>query len=484
MSAGLDRRRLLQGLGAAAAVSSLPGSLACAGKKTGGTGGGGGRRPNILFVSIDDLNDWVGILGGHEQARTPNIDRLARRGMSFTNAHAAAPACNPSRTAVLTGIRPSTSGVYDNDQPWRRALPNAVTLPQHMRTLGYRTIGCGKVFHNGDPQSWDLAWPDGCTWPSDRKRAWPKGKPANGIPGSGSFDWGASRARSDNKHSDDRVADWVIDQLGKKQDQPFFLACGFFRPHLPWYVPQSWFDQYPLGRIVLPTVKSDDLDDIPAAGRRLARIEDHERIVGSGKWAEAVQAYLASLSFADHQLGRILDALNDSGEKADTIVVLWSDHGWSLGTKFHWKKFALWEECTRVPLVIAAPGLTTKDSSSAQPVNLLDLYPTICDLAGGATPGACEGESLMPLLQNPGGSRETPAVTTHQRNNHAVRSRQYRYIRYADGSEELYDHSQDPHEWRNLASDNRYDDVRRSHAAWLPRVNAGAAPTGTHRCKR
>ncbi len=481
----IDRRKLLQGLSATAASTALgSGALSCAGKSGKVAAAADASRPHILFISIDDLNDWVGILGGHEKVSTPNVDRLARRGMSFQNAHCAAPACNPSRTSTLTGIRPSTSGVYGNDQPWRRALPDAATLPQHLRTLGYRTLGCGKIFHVGDPQSWDEAWPDGCTWPDNGKRALPKDKPANGIPGSKNFDWGASRSKRDGVHSDDRVADWVIKQIEKDWDQPTFLGCGFFRPHLPWYVPQSWFDAFPRDEVVLPAVTPNDLDDIPAAGRRMARIEDHERIVNSGKWKDAVQAYMASCAFSDHQLGRVLDALHDSGKQRDTIVVLWSDHGWALGTKFHWKKFALWEECTRIPMVIAAPGLTTKASSSKGAVSLLDLYPTIVELAGGTSPDVVEGDSLVPLLRDPGMSWERPAVMTWGRNNHAVRGQRYRYIRYADGSEELYDHQVDDNEWRNLAGDDRYADVIASHAAWLPKVNAPDAPTGIHRCKR
>ncbi|MCK6503708.1 sulfatase [Myxococcota bacterium] len=470
----LSRRSLLAGTvatGAAAALSPL--SLAGKGK------------PNVLFISIDDLNDWGGVLGGHPQAKTPFLDRLASRGVSFTNAHCPAPVCNPSRVAVLTGKRPSTSGVYDNHQALRRAMPDVATLPQHLRTHGYTVMGAGKVFHAGDPQSWDDYDPkDGCGRPPDAGSASPrqKDKPANGIAGSGSFDWGPGRSENDGKYSDDRVADQVIKWLKKDHDQPFFIAAGLFRPHLPWYVPQAYFDMYPLDRVVLPVVKPDDLDDVPEAGRRLARIADHERITKAGKWAHAVQAYLASLTFADAQLGRILDAVVDSDRSKDTIIVVWSDHGWSLGEKQHWKKFALWEECTRVPLVFKVPGLTEKGTTCGRPVGLIDLYPTLLDLCGVPQRANLDGQSLVPLLTDPGAAWERPALTTHGAGNHALRSERWRYIRYADGSEELYDHDADPNEWTNLAQDGRHAAAKAALAAWLPSSDAAPAPQGGEVC--
>lgn len=470
----LTRRTLLAGAAASTAAAALS-PLALAGKS----------KPNVLFISIDDLNDWSGLLGGHPQARTPYLDRLADHGLSFENAHCPAPVCNPSRVAVLTGKRPSTSGVYTNQNPLRRAMPDIATLPQHMSSHGYKSFGCGKIFHAGDPASWDVHSPsDGCGRPPDAGRASPKRgtRPQNGIKGSGSFDWGPGRADRDGKYSDDRVADQVTRWLKQKHDQPFFIGCGFFRPHLPWFVPQSYYDLYPLDSIQLPTVKADDLDDVPAAGRAMARRADHQRITAAGKWKEAVQGYLASLSFADAQLGRVLDALVDAGLAQDTIVIVWSDHGWSLGTKEHWKKFALWEECTRVPLVIKVPGVTGQGVTCRRPVNLIDLFPTILDLCGVEQRGGLDGQSLVPLIQSPSAAWAQPSLTTHERGNHALRSERWRYIRYADGSEELYDHDSDPNEWTNLAGDSRHQQIKTDLARWFPTSDAPKAPTGAHPC--
>ena len=278
------------------------------------------------------------------------------------------------------------------------------------------------------------------------------------------------------------MADWVIKQLKRKQDQPFFLGCGFFRQHLPWFVPQKYFDMYPLNKIVLPTVMENDLDDIPASGKRMARIEQHQEIVKQGIWASAVQAYLASLTFADVQLGRVLSALADSDHARNTIVVAWSDHGWSLGEKMHWKKFALWEECTRIPLVIKAPGVTTKGSRTGRAVSLVDVYPTLCELAGIDGRPKLEGNSLVPLIKDPSASWSGVALTTQGRRNHAVRDDRYRYIRYADGGEELYDHKSDPHEFDNLAKKGLGGDVIARLKAHLPKEDAAEVPDGREAC--
>lgn len=459
----LPRRRFLQGLGAAALGALAPAA-------------GADEPPDVLFVAIDDLNDWVGVLGGHVQARTPNIDRLAARGTLFTNAHCAAPLCNPSRTALLTGRRPSTTGIYQNPQPFRPVMPDVVTLPEAFGRAGWRTQACGKIFHRGDPGAFEVVSPDACTLPRPGKGWRPRRTPANGLDLRGHFDWGRAASDDDATQSDARVADQVIDWLGTPGRGPRFLACGFFRPHLPWYVPGRWFDAYPLRDIVLPVVKPDDLDDVPATGRRLAKIQDHARIVAGDQWAAAVQGYLASLSFADEQLGRVIDALDRSPRAARTVIVLWADHGWSLGEKQHWKKSALWEECTRVPLVVVAPGVTRPGTTSARAVNLLDVYPTLVELCGVPAPDGLEGESLVPLLHDPAAPRPTPSLTTHQRGNHALRDDRWRYIRYADGGEELYDHASDPHEWVNRADDPTAAGPKARLARFLPRTDAPDAP--------
>jgi len=460
------RRAVLQGLAATALASATPDALA------------GRRRPNVLFISIDDLNDWVGILGGHPQARTPNITRLARRGMAFENAHCAAPACNPSRTAVLTGLRPSTSGVYGNDQAWRPVLPKAVTLPQLFRRNGYTAVGSGKVFHFGDPSSWDAYHPDACERPPDRPRATPSDSALVNIE---SIRFGPSRASRDGVMSDRHVARFIESELGRKHDGPFFLACGFFKPHLPWHVPEKYYDLHPLDGIVLPEVEPGDLDDIPEAGRRMARVQTHRALVRKKAWRAAVQGYLAALSFADAMLGRVLDALDASAYRDDTVVVLWSDHGWALGEKFHWKKFALWEECTRVPLVFSGPGV--EKGLCRRPVNLVDIYPTLAELCRLSAPARLDGASLVPLLQDSRAAWDRPSLTTHGHGNHALRDERWRYIRYADGSEELYDHDSDPSEFRNVASRPELADVKARLAAHLPTVDSPPAPHQRGTCR-
>ena len=429
-----------------------------------------GGRPNVLFIAVDDLNDWIGVLHGHPQSMTPHVDALAARGMLFTHAYCAAPACNPSRAALMCGIRPSTSGVYHNPDPWRKALPHAVTLAQHFMANGYIALGAGKIFHGAfpDPPSWNEYYPSKTrTRPDDPL---PQGRPLNGIPKTAHFDWGPVDV-TDSEMGDAKVVDWISEQLQRKFDKPFFMACGLYRPHLPWYVPRKYFDQYPLDQIQLPLVIENDLDDIPRAGRRIAAPQgDHARVLAHHQWHAAVQGYLASIAFADQQIGRLLAALDRSPYAGNTIIVFWTDHGWHLGEKQHWRKFALWEEATRTPVVLVAPGVKP-GARCERPVNLVDIYPTLIDLCQLSPREGLEGHSFKPLLENPQTPWQRPSLTTHGRNNHALRSERFRYIRYADGSEELYDHQQDPNEWHNLASDPDYAHVKQDFAQWLPTRN-------------
>jgi arylsulfatase A-like enzyme len=431
-------------------------------------------KPNVLFIAIDDLNDWVGALGGHPDVKTPNIDRLAEKGMLFTNAHCPAPLCNASRAAVMTGIRPSTSGIYRNANPWRESplLKNAVTLPQYFKSKGYVSLGSGKIYHDRfpDADSWDEFWPSKQQQRPDDPI--PGNRPLNGIPDTKHFDWGPVDAQA-GEMGDSKVAEWVIGQLNKKHDKPFFLACGFFRPHLPWYVPIKYFDLYPLEDVDLPEICEDDLDDIPEMGKKFARPDrDHAKVIKYGQWRKAVQSYLASISFVDECVGRVIDALENSDYEKNTVIVLWSDHGWHLGEKLHWRKFALWEEATKNVLMFKAPDIIQSGSRSNAAVNLLDIYPTLLDLCDLQPKPGLEGVSLLPLLKDPGVEWERPSITTFYHNNHSVRSKRWRYIRYADGTEELYDHSIDKQEWNNLAEQEKYTDVKKELAQWLPKVNA------------
>jgi arylsulfatase A-like enzyme len=437
------------------------------------------RPRNVLFIAVDDLNDWIGCLGGHPQAYTPNLDRLAARGVLFTNAHCTAPLCNPSRASLMTGVRPSTSGVYDNGQPMRKSpvLREVPTLPQHLRNHGYAVLGAGKIFHGAypDPPSWDEYFP------SQRKNKpddpMPPNRPLNGLPKPAHFDWGPVNV-TDADMGDSQVVDWTISQLEKRWSQPFFLACGLFRPHLPWYVPPRYFDRFPLNAIVLPRVNSDDLDDVPPIGREFARPEgDHRKVVEHRQWREAVQGYLASIAFMDGMLGRLIDAFDRSPQAAQTTIVLWSDHGWHLGEKLHWRKFTLWEEATRSVLLMVAPGVTQPKRRCARSVSLLDIYPTVCELCAAPRAPHLEGISLLRLLGDPEADWDCPAVTTYFQYNHAVRSERFRYIRYRDGGEELYDHQTDPEEWNNLAGNPSYAAIKERLKGYLPRVNA---PASTH----
>ena len=457
-----SRRAFLTTLASAAA---LPGALKS-------------KPKNVLFIAVDDLNDWIGCLGGHPDVKTPNIDRLAAKGMLFTKAYCAAPSCNPSRASLMTGIRPSTSGVYENRQPMRQSsvLKDAVTMPSHFAAHGYRVVGGGKIFHGSfpDPASWQEYFPS--QEKNQPPNPLPEGRPVNGMPRTAHFDWGPVPV-ADSEMGDSKTVDWAMKELNEKHDKPFFLACGIYRPHLPWYVPQKYFEMYPADKITLPAVKDDDLDDVPAVGKHLAiRSGDHKKVIEYGQWRKAVQGYLASISFADACVGRLLDALDRSPHASNTIVVLWSDHGWSLGEKLHWRKFALWEEATRNVLIMSVPGMTKAGSKCARTVDSMHIYPTMIELCGLSPKKELEGKSFVSLLQSPAAKWDLPAITTYERNNHSVRSERWRYIRYHDGGEELYDHSNDDLEWNNLAGKPEFSQVKEEHARWLPKVNAMDSP--------
>ena len=290
------------------------------------------------------------------------------------------------------------------------------------------------------------------------------------------FDWGPLDVPVEQM-GDWQVADWVIGQLGKQHEKPFFLGCGFFKPHLPWHVPRKYFDMYPPDKITLPNVKEDDLDDVPPIGKHMALKEgDHASVLEHNEWRHAVQGYLACISFVDDCVGRVIAALDKCPHRDNTIVVLWSDHGWHLGEKLHWRKFSLWEEATHNMLTIVAPSVTSPGGRCPATVNLLDIYPTLVDLCGLDAKKELEGNTLLPMLKYPQAKWDRPTLTTHERNNHSVRSDRWRYIRYKDGTEELYDRSIDEMEWNNLANDPQYADVKKDLQKWLPTTNAEDVP--------
>jgi arylsulfatase A-like enzyme len=422
-------------------------------------------RPNILFIAIDDLNDWVHHLGGHPQTKTPHIDRLAARGVTFTNAHCSAPVCNPSRVALCTGQRPSTTGIYDNNHDWREIIPQEITLPLYLKRQGYHVGGAGKIYHEAFRRESD--WNEYA--PFSRKEPKPSPGQSEGVGGI-RF---APVDVNDDQMDDWNTVDWVVERLNRPYNTPFFLACGLYKPHMSWNVPRKYYDLYPLDKIVLPAVREDDLVDIPTAGVKMADpTGDHAAILKSGRWKEAVQAYLAACTFADSQAGRLIDALDRSPHRNNTIIILWGDHGWHLGEKQHWRKFTLWEESTRVPFIVIAPGVTKPNSICGRTVDSLSIFPTLADLCRLPIPASCEGVSLRPLLVDPTAVWDRPAVTTYGYQNHAVRTEKWRYIRYADGSEELYNKVDDPQEWINLATRPEMSEVKSDLALWLPTKNA------------
>jgi arylsulfatase A-like enzyme len=440
------------------------------------------NKPNVLFIAVDDLRDWVGHLGGHPNAKTPNIDRLARRGVSFTRAYCSAPLCNPSRISLLTGIAPSQSGVYGNGEQLRDKLPNVVTLMQNFRTSGYSVRGGGKIFHGTKPYDAD-SWDD--YFIPSKGEVRPVAKSGQNLPKTAWTPWGPLDC-SDQEMFDGKVASWVVSEIEKPQEKPFFLAYGLTKPHLPWKVPQKYFDLHPLESIELPPFKEGDLDDVPAFGRKLAREVydpsgernfatkpdgDHPNVIANNQWSVAVQAYLATISFADAQIGRVLNALDQSGHADNTIIVLWGDHGWHLGEKEHWRKHALWDVSTRTPLIFSAPEGLAKDQLCQRPVSLIDIYPTLVDLCGLTKREKVDGQSLKPLLENPKREWGRPVVITYGLNNHAIQTERWRYIKYRDGKKELYDHDSDPNEWINLAENPEYNNIINDLEGALPQVN-------------
>lgn len=428
----------------------------------------GPTRPNILFIMADDLNHWVGYLGRNKQTLTPNLDRLAASGEVFTHANCAAPVCNPSRTALFSGLRPGTTGVYGNAQDWRTAVPTDLTLITTLRRAGYEMLAAGKLYHLGfnRPEEFDDYFNEAAA-AKGRARPPPVTKPQrfNQVV----F---APLTGGDEGMPDWYVAGYGVEQLGRKHDKPFFLGIGFHKPHPPFMVPQKYFDQHPIETIELPPYQEDDLKDLPpTAVRKAIGQGTHEEIVKAGQWKQAIQAYLATITFVDAQIGRVLDALEQSPYRDNTIVVFMSDHGWQLGEKHHWGKTTLWEEVARAPMLWRVPGVTRPGEVCETPVDFMSVYPTLTDLCGVPTPKHVEGVTIRPLLADPAAKWDRPAITTSQFGQHSIRTPQWRYINYGEGQEELYDETKDPYEWHNLAKDPHYAAVKKMLAAWLPQKN-------------
>jgi arylsulfatase A-like enzyme len=448
-------------------VCLLGGSLAAAQGNT--------AKPNVLFIVSDDLRDWLGCYGD-PQARTPNLDRLAARGAVFKNAQCSAPLCNPSRTSFITGMRPSETGVYENNVVWHNAVPDAMTIPLYFKKNGYYVSGAGKITHASTVRASD--WNDfGTVKGEGNLKEGGKSQTRQQVEG---IKWSIMPDEKLSDLGDYQIASYIVDRLKQKRDKPFFLACGLHRPHTPWTVTEKYSDMNPLAGIKQPPIKADDLEDVPQIGRAMAATSysDKEiRAVPQGP-EKAIQGYRAAISFMDAQVGRLLDALDASPAKDNTIIVFIGDNGWNVGEKQHWAKTVLWKESTSVPLIWVAPGLTKPGSVCERPVDFLSLFPTLCELTGLSTPAQCKGPSLRPLLADPKALWDHPALTTMGRGNHAVCDDRYRYIRYSDGTEELYDHTTDPNEWTNIAKNPELAPIKARLAKAMPTLQAEAAAQG------
>lgn len=462
------------------------------------------NKPNVLFISVDDLNDWISPLKGHTTVQTPNFDRLAEMGVTFTNAQCTSPVCSPSRISIMTGVHAARSGIMNNppninnhltnDGPlWRNnpVLKDVLTIDEFFKKNGYTTLAGGKIYHTvappwaivnqADPNGWDFWFPSISVPVPYQIRArdeqirhpdW------EGVSPTSFFTW-APLSVSDEKMADYQVVEWARYELQRNHEKPLFLAVGLFRPHMPWEVPQKYFDMYPLSSIPDLKIKKNDLDDSFDHGRRLW----HKYVMDNDQWKRVIQAYLASVSFVDAQLGRLLDGLERSQYRSNTIVVLWSDHGMHIGEKENWEKFTLWEESAKVPMFLMAPDLTKGGSRINTPVSTIDLYPTLAELIGQAAPSHCDGQSLVPLIKNPKAQHPPPVTafdfnirTNRNRYNEnlglgpsfTVRSINYRYIYYpTNGLEELYDHRIDPDEWDNIAYDKKNRKIISKHRNYL-----------------
>jgi iduronate 2-sulfatase len=440
--------------------------------------------PNVLLIMSDDLNNDLGTYG-HPIVRTPNLDRLAARGVRFDRAYTQFPLCSPSRASLLTGLRPDTVRVFDLKAHFRETVPDVVTLPQAFRRHGYFAARVGKIYHYGvprdigtsgldDPPSWDaVVNPRGID--TEEEPQVTNLTPKHGLGASLSF---YASPAGDEQHTDGKVASETIALLEKNKDRPFFIAAGFYRPHSPFIAPRPYFDLYPPERMPVADFREEMRAGVPRAALNMD--PPHWGVDEQGQ-RRAIQAYYASITFMDAQVGRILSALERLGLEGNTIVVFMSDHGFLLGEHGEWMKMSLFEGSARGPLLMAGPGISGR-GGSPRTVEYLDLYPTLTDLAGlPKTPGL-QGRSLQPLLRDPGAAWDHPALTQVQKGSrgatfmgYSIRTEQWRYTEWDDGKSgrELYDEAADPRELRNLADDPRYAKQAAGLKDRLRRMRAG-----------
>lgn len=420
-------------------------------------------KMNVLFIAVDDMNNDLGCYG-NAKMHTPNIDKLAQRGVRFDRAYCQFPLCSPSRVSLMTGLRPDTTRVFDLQTDFRKTtLPDVVTLPQVFRKNGYYAARVGKIYHYGNPgQIGTDGLDDPASWdhrvnPSGRDKA-EEAKLINHTPkrGLGSSLSFLAAEGTDEEQTDGIVATEIIKLMEANKDRPFFLACGFYRPHCPYVAPKKYFERYPLNLVQLPQEPLEHRQAILTPAR--ASVTPYPQFGVTDEQArEALQAYHATISFVDAQVGRVVDALERLNLADRTIIVFWSDHGYLIGQHGLWMKQSLFEESARVPMLVYDPRAQGNGQACPRTVELVDLYPTLTDLCGlPLTPGL-QGTSLKPLLQNPQAAWDRPAYTQVWRGNfpgHSVRTERYRYTEWDNGKKgaELYDHMTDPNEWQNLVS--------------------------------
>ena len=428
------------------------------------------KRPDIVFIIVDDLNDWLGCYGGHPEAKSPNIDALAASGMLFSQAYCNSPQCRPSRTSLNHGVYPFKTGTYFNAKYAGETKITTPSMQKFFMEHGYRVASGGKVFHGNPGKDGDAL----LARPRDPRP--PEGE--NNFNAMSAPNDGYALDVQDEQMSDYKVSQWATQQWRADSEKPLFMSVGFFRPHRPLHVPKSWFAHFPIESIRRPAEPEgvDDWDDMPDFARRLARthahkplhggLSDHEFIVAKKDWDATIQAYQASIAFVDRQIGRFLDSLKENPRGRETYVMLVSDHGWHLGEKKHWCKGAIWEQTTHIPFVVRGPEVVA-GSKCAQPVSLVDVFPSLVDFAGLEIPDWLDGVSIKPQLANPASPRG-PAISSYGEGNTSVRTQRWRYIRYEDGSEELYDHEIDPNEWTNLAKSPEHKRTIKTISLMIP----------------
>lgn len=461
----MKRRDFLRSTGVLVGAAAWGGAVL--GQNSYGRERSSGKMPDIVYISIEDIAPLMGCYG-HPVVKTPNIDALAKRGVVFNNAYCQVAVCNPSRASVSTGLRPETLGVFGNSVDWRRRIPaGMLTLPEFFRDNGYETVICGKIHHHQryfndatdeaqerEDRMWTKALRAKSKAPT-KPAIRPKAKRPDWLEEdhyiARSLKWGPT-GLADGQQRDGATARAVAAELRSPRDKPLFMAVGFHSPHYDLRAPDEYFELYPPEKIALPKNPENDLADVPHEYSAFNTTDD--RWLSKAEKRQAIAAYYACISYVDACVGIITDALRETGKENETIVCLWGDHGMHLGEHLLFRKYTLFENAARVPLVIAAPGVARAGAVCKRMVELIDTYPTLADLAGLSVPKGLEGTSMRPVLQAPDRSWKKAAFTSQSARNHSLRTERWRYTEWGDPAHaELYDHDADPGEFNNLAED-------------------------------